>query len=355
MRWYDSCETRRPWDAIFAARAITRRVCYSVPLSGPIARWHGVGNPFLISTALLLRTAPLRTRRPPARLSAVAAWGDVTMRGARLTRVPKLGRMLQTVRRRLRLRFRTRLRNRWRQAGLRNRWLPCLTFLYDRTFRLSLSQRVTLLRQVHRVTTHVRSTQTYAEVLPFMAAILGARQEGVIVEAGTFKGGSTAKFSLAADLAGRELVVFDSFQGLPPTNQPKFRQGDFAGTLDEVRSNVTRVGRINACRFVPGWFEDTMPAFREPIAALYLDVDLAPSTRTCLKYLYPLLQPGGTLYSQDGHLAPVVEVFRDARFWREEVGCAPPTITAAPWTTKLLTATKAEPSAGFQMRRVKDP
>ncbi len=34
---------------------------------------------------------------------------------------------------------------------------------------------------------------------------------------------STAKFSLAAAFAGRELVVFDSFQGLPYNNEPHDR------------------------------------------------------------------------------------------------------------------------------------
>ena len=57
-----------------------------------------------------------------------------------------------------------------------------------------------------------------------------------------------------------------------------------------------------------------------------MDVDLASSTRTCLKYLYPLLEPSGTLYSQDGHLPLVIDVFADTDFWLQEVGCAKPSI-----------------------------
>ncbi|HLT27990.1 MAG TPA: TylF/MycF/NovP-related O-methyltransferase, partial [Zeimonas sp.] len=41
----------------------------------------------------------------------------------------------------------------------------------------------------------------------------------MLVEAGCFKGGSTAKLSLLAELAGRELVVFDSFEGLPDNDE----------------------------------------------------------------------------------------------------------------------------------------
>jgi O-methyltransferase len=144
-------------------------------------------------------------------------------------------------------------------------------------------------------------------------------------------------------------VVFDSFQGIPENDEPhdknifgrpeSFKAGSYWGTLDEVKRNVARFGRIDVCRFVPGWFEETLPGFHEPIAAMYLDVDLAASTRTCLKYLYPLLAAGGTLYSQDGHLPLVIEALSDADFWVNEVGCKPPRIEGLGqrkliWTTK---------------------
>ena len=61
--------------------------------------------------------------------------------------------------------------------------------------------------------------------------------------------------------------------------------------------------------------------FSQPVALAYLDVDLASSTKTCLKNLYPLLSPGGSIYSQDGDFPLVVEVFNNEKFWKEEVGC----------------------------------
>jgi len=144
---------------------------------------------------------------------------------------------------------------------------------------------------------------------------------GVVVEAGCFKGGSTAKFSLIAEIADRDLMVFDSFQGIPENTEPhekdlsgnpaNFKAGSYAGSIDEVKANVARYGRINRCKFVPGWFEETMPHFKEPIAAAYLDVDLASSTATCLRYIYPLVVPGGFLASQDGHLPLVLDVLRE--------------------------------------------
>ena len=37
--------------------------------------------------------------------------------------------------------------------------------------------------------------------------------------------------------------------------------------------------------------------------------------------MYPLLSPGGAIYSQDGDFPLVIEVFKDEKFWIEEVGC----------------------------------
>jgi O-methyltransferase len=172
---------------------------------------------------------------------------------------------------------------------------------------------------------------------------------GCIVEAGCYKGGSTAKLSLAAKLVNRKLFVFDSFEGLPENTEPHkesifgepidFVRGRYAARLERVRTNVRTFGVEGVCEFVPGWFEDTMPGFREPIAVAFIDVDLAASTKTCLKYLYPLLVPGGSLFSHDGHLPLCQEVFRDATFWTNEVGCVKPPIPGL-GRRKLLQITK---------------
>jgi len=77
-----------------------------------------------------------------------------------------------------------------------------------------------------------------------------------------------------------------------------------------------------------------MPAFRQPIAIGFVDVDLAASTRTCLQHLYPRLIPGGVLFSHDGHLPLCIDVLRDRNLWRR-IGGPPPEITGL-GTTKLV-------------------
>jgi O-methyltransferase len=229
-----------------------------------------------------------------------------------------------------------------------------VSFLFDSKLHASFRERFDLVRRSYLISFRVPCPHTQVEVLSYVRTILSLPPEtkGVLVEAGCFKGGSTAKFSLAADLVGRELVVFDSFRGIPPNEEKMdkdiygrpagFPEGIFCGALDEVRANVTRYGKIDRCRFIEGWFDDTMPHFHEPIAAAYIDVDLVLSTKTCLKYLFPLLQPGGVLYSQDGHLPLVIAALDDDNFWQNEVGCKKPRMEGL-GTKKLVQIIKYAP------------
>jgi O-methyltransferase len=193
-------------------------------------------------------------------------------------------------------------------------------FLRDSSIPISFLARLRFVIQCLWISQRINCPHTQGEILAFARMILLA-PPGVIVEAGCFKGGSTAKFSLIAEQAGRDLVVFDSFQGIPENTEPhekdmsgypiSFKAGCYAGSIDEVKANVTRYGRIDRCRFIPGWFEETMPYFTESVAAAYIDVDLASSTATCLRYLYPTVVPSGFLASQDGHLPLVIEVLKE--------------------------------------------
>ena len=205
--------------------------------------------------------------------------------------------------------------------------------------RLSAKQCKELRNRYLRADLGIYCAHTCAEILSITNAILdtSAQINGVVVEAGCFKGGSTAKLSIAAKLAGRKLVVFDSFAGLPDPNSDEridfdvcqdgtFHVGQFEGTLDEVRDNVKRYGEISGCEFRKGWFSDTMPSFADSVAVAFVDVDLSDSVRTCLKYLYPLVVPGGVIFSHDGHVPTCVAVMQDRIFWKDEVGVEAPLI-----------------------------
>jgi len=214
--------------------------------------------------------------------------------------------------------------------------------------------RLRLLKQVYLISFRVECPHSQREVLAFMRAILNISPEitGCIVEAGSYRGGSTAKFSLAARLVNRKLVVFDSFEGIPEHAEThtkdifgrpvSFARGSYAGSLEQVRSTIRRFGCLEACEFVKGWFDETLPRFDEPVAAAYLDVDLASSTRTCLKQLYPKIVNGGVLYSQDGHLPLVLEAFMNDEFWERDIGAPRPDVEDL-GRSRLIHLTKLAP------------
>lgn len=217
---------------------------------------------------------------------------------------------------------------------------------------VDLWARVQLLERVCAISLGIDCTQRQSESLAFIRDVLelDSAIPGCIVEAGCYKGGSTAKFSLVAARTGRRMVVFDSFEGIPVNeekhgrnifgDEASFEAGKYRGALEEVKANVGRYGVLEACQFVKGWFEDTLPAFDAPVAAVFLDVDLASSTRTCLRYLYSRLSPGGVLYSHDGHLPLVLDVFADDEFWAHDVGCPRPQIEGL-GSRKLLRIVKS--------------
>jgi O-methyltransferase len=197
-------------------------------------------------------------------------------------------------------------------------------------------ERKSIVKAISETHRWVECGHTQREMLEVIAQILNfpVNIDGVIVEAGSFKGGSAAKFSRACAYRNRRLIIFDSFEGLPDNHEPhdrtifgetaSFPKGAYEGSLDLVRHNIRKYGRLEVCEFVKGWFEDTMPAFDKPIIAGYVDVDLASSTRTCMKYLFPHLVPGGVIFSQDGHLPLVINVLDDDYFWENEVGVKRP-------------------------------
>jgi O-methyltransferase len=214
----------------------------------------------------------------------------------------------------------------------------CAAFVRNGPSQWSHRTRLDFVRRILRTSYHVDSAHSEDEILTFVEAVakLPSSLPGVIVEAGCYRGGGTAKLSWLAALTGRRLVLFDSFRGIPPNAEDhdrdiygtptQFPERAYTGSLEMVKRSVELYGRPEVCQFIEGWFEETMPAFSEPIAAAYIDVDLAMSTRTCLKYLYPLLSPGGVLMSQDAHLPLVIQVFEDDQFWRDVVGAPRPHI-----------------------------
>lgn len=203
----------------------------------------------------------------------------------------------------------------------------------------SFVEKLMVIKKIHAISYEVESASSEYEVIRFINDFMKISPlvEGKIAEIGCYKGGSSCKFSIASAIVNRKFVLFDSFEGIPENSEMNdynihgndkvfFPKGSYEGTLDEVKNNIYKWGNPQVCEYVKGFVEDTLPNNEDKFCAVYIDVDLASATKTCLKYLYPRLSRGGVLYSQDGHLPLVIEVFEDEKFWINEVGCPKPFI-----------------------------
>jgi O-methyltransferase len=220
---------------------------------------------------------------------------------------------------------------------------PLSRFVCASAGPLTFTDRWSLAQQFHVIHVTVQCAHTHTEMIEMVRVIaaLPSTLPGCILEAGCFKGASAAKLSLVAKRVGRELVLCDSFAGIPDNDEAHrttvdghpidFHAGQYRGGFEEVQAAIRRYGDLSVCRFVPGWFDDTLPTLQEPIAAAFIDVDLANSTRICLQYLYPLLSPGGVLFSHDGHLPLCIEALGE-----ETARLFPPPIMEGLGTRKLV-------------------
>jgi O-methyltransferase len=144
-------------------------------------------------------------------------------------------------------------------------------------------------------------------------AIVRDGVEGDLIEAGAWRGGASILMRATLDALGggeRTVWVADSFQGFPAAEDADRTSYDLgvdlaavdflAIPLEEVKSNFARFGLEEGVRFVPGFFEDTLPGLSAGHWSLVrLDGDTYDATWLALESLYPGLAVGGYLVVDD--------------------------------------------------------
>lgn len=122
---------------------------------------------------------------------------------------------------------------------------------------------------------------------------------GDFAEFGCFKGFSSSMLSFACDRLGIRMHIFDSFEGLPPSDSHYYRTGEFRGGLDEVQRNVEALGVSRAVTYHKGFFSDSLPvANLPPLMSLWMDVDLA-SSATDVMTIADRIDPRGAVFSHE--------------------------------------------------------
>ena len=204
--------------------------------------------------------------------------------------------------------------------------------------------KLRLIVRMARTNLAVPTGSSFVEhlVIATKALRIPSDSDGVLVECGAYKGGSTANLSLVAALCGRELVVFDSFEGMPEPDDADrehlliasgqrhtYDADAWAAPLSEVRANVDRYGELSACRFEAGYFAETMPAFEEPVALAFLDVGLRSSAETAIEELWPLLAEGSYLFTHEAKHMEIATLFFDHEWWADRLDERPPGLVGA--------------------------
>ena len=161
-------------------------------------------------------------------------------------------------------------------------------------------------------------------------------KNNLVVECGCFKGASSCSISLVCKIIGKKLIIYDSFEGLPPVSKnnktfyphlkvtEKYKKGMCKGNLDIVKKNLVNYGDLSQCIFRKGFFDKTLPLHKETIGFIFLDVDLPNSTRSCIKYLWKFLNDDGYIFTDDSCDMDNVKIWFDTKWWKKTLGINSP-------------------------------
>jgi hypothetical protein len=162
--------------------------------------------------------------------------------------------------------------------------------------------------------------------------------DGDLIEAGAWRGGASILMRATLDTLGahdRTVWVADSFQGFPAPEahgdeadrtletEMSSTHDYLAAPLEAVQGYFDRFGCADGVRFVPGFFEDTMPELRgRRWSVVRLDGDTYKATRLTLDALYPGLSVGGYVVLDDYRFLPACR--RAVDDYRREHGITEP-------------------------------
>ena len=162
---------------------------------------------------------------------------------------------------------------------------------------------------------------------------LDPRTDGCIVECGCFKGASSITLSILAKYTNKDLLIYDSFEGLPMTENEsekkayyphlstysEYQKGMYKGSLEEVKKNLKNFGYISQCIFVKGYYNETLKNHTRNIDFIFIDVDLISSLKTCITHLWKYLKSNSYLFTDDSCDMNLVKIWFDDDWWTKNI------------------------------------
>ena len=156
---------------------------------------------------------------------------------------------------------------------------------------LSVPQRFNLVYRYLLIDWNVLHSHRPCEIAAVISALASrpAEKGEVMIEAGCWNGGSSAKFSIACKMLAYELHIYDSFSGVNQLSEEEKSSGyDYSGqysaSQSSVEQNLSTYGGIDICHIHPGWFSETLAKspIEIPVRIIYIDCDSANGTKEVL-------------------------------------------------------------------------
>lgn len=133
------------------------------------------------------------------------------------------------------------------------------------------------------------------EALASLEGLAFGAPAGAFVEVGVYRGGSAERLDKIAREQGRELYLFDTFDGIPfqfPVD------GIPVGAFSDTSADAIRKWFPKA-KVYAGIFPFTLPDELEGIAFAHVDCDQYLSVRSCIECLFPRMVDGGVMLFDD--------------------------------------------------------
>lgn len=137
----------------------------------------------------------------------------------------------------------------------------------------------------------------------------------------------------AAQFSAMRFAAFDSFEGLPATNDPtappQYHKGAYAAPRDVFEAACQRA-HISSAQLViiPGFYEESLARrdtqtrlINSRVALCYIDCDIYESAVPVLRFIKPRLQTGSLIVFDDWHRHHATERYglrRAVKEWQEE-------------------------------------
>ena len=123
---------------------------------------------------------------------------------------------------------------------------------------------------------------------------------GDVAEVGVYKGGTARLLASIFRNSGKEIYLFDTFQGMPAADAEKdfHREGDFNDTsLEQVARYLSEFDKVH---LIKGLFPETGNAIQTTsFSFVHLDVDIYSSVFESAEFFYPRMVKSGIMVFDD--------------------------------------------------------